>query len=414
MAGVFAGLALGVRPGGMFLLSYPALAAVARLALDGRTSDDPFAWRPLWQTARLILSRLAVGLIIAWLLMIATWPWAQLNPILNPLRAASIATHFQWQAFMLFDGAWLRSDQLPRRYLFTWFAISLPETYLVAAACACLACVVNLLRRLSLRTTALLPILVLLSQIVLPLIGVLVLRPVNFDAQRHFLFLLPPTAAIAGIALDWAWLWSTGQRALRIAGIAAFGLAQAFLLFDLASLHPYEYIYFNRLSGGLKAAQGRYETDYWGASYREGFAWLVNHARSSTSTDKLRVAACDATPRMAYYLWRWPGASQQFELVTDAADADVVLSYTRSDRNKLFSGTELHRVERQGVPLLYVIAPRPDRVCLMHRQRNIAREVSALVGSRTSNHPDAVDPRCANSSVIKYRNPDPTERKVAH
>jgi 4-amino-4-deoxy-L-arabinose transferase-like glycosyltransferase len=378
-AGVFVGLALGVRPGGMFLLSYPAIAAFARLGLDGLLGKPEGRWRRLFRDAGRIAARLLVGLIIAWALMIATWPWGQIDPIRNPLSAASIASQFAWHATMLFDGAWVFSDQLPARYLVTWFALALPETYLVATACACLACARFGLERRSLRAPAQLAIAMLVLQIVLPLIGVIVFRPVNFDAQRHFLFLLPPLAALAGTALDWAWTWSARRRARRAVGTIAFALTLALVLYDLASLHPYEYVYFNRISGGLQAAQGRYETDYWGASYREGFAWVVNHLRTVDGS-KLRVTTCDATDRMRYYLYNWRGVHKDFEFVTTALESDIVLTYTRSNCDQRFWGPVVHRVERQGVPLLFVFAPRPDRIGWYAPPRTLAPEVSPFVG----------------------------------
>jgi hypothetical protein len=42
----------------------------------------------------------------------------------------------------------------------------------------------------------------------------------------------------------------------------------------MAALHPYEYIYFNRIFGGLPAAYDRFETDYFGLSLREGMEWI--------------------------------------------------------------------------------------------------------------------------------------------
>ena len=37
----------------------------------------------------------------------------------------------------------------------------------------------------------------------------------------------------------------------------------------MLALHPHEYVYFNRLIGGLGGAVGNYDTDYYGQSYKE-------------------------------------------------------------------------------------------------------------------------------------------------
>ena len=46
--------------------------------------------------------------------------------------------------------------------------------------------------------------------------------------------------------------------------------------------HPYEYIYYNSIVGGLAGAHNDYKfpeaTDYWATSYRQGMAWLNENA----------------------------------------------------------------------------------------------------------------------------------------
>jgi hypothetical protein len=37
----------------------------------------------------------------------------------------------------------------------------------------------------------------------------------------------------------------------------------------IAQLHPYEYVYYNTLVGGVAGAYREYELDYWAISYRE-------------------------------------------------------------------------------------------------------------------------------------------------
>ena len=72
-------------------------------------------------------------------------------------------------------------------------------------------------------------------------------------------------------------------------GWACLVVAAGTTLVDVARLHPYEYAYFNRSFGGLPAAAGRFETDYWGVAYKEGFEWLVNesHASGNRADDRL-------------------------------------------------------------------------------------------------------------------------------
>jgi hypothetical protein len=45
-------------------------------------------------------------------------------------------------------------------------------------------------------------------------------------------------------------------------------------VFGVASLRPYEYMYYNQFVGGVNGAADRYETDYWATSYREAAEYV--------------------------------------------------------------------------------------------------------------------------------------------
>src|SRR5581483_5229388 len=99
------------------------------------------------------------------------------------------------------------------------------------------------------------------------------LRPVVYDGLRHFLFLLPPLTLLAAMA---ALEFTQAHRSSRSwILVTALCLLDFFAVFSHAwNLHPYEYIYFNELVGGLKGAEGRFDNDYWGASFKEAVEWM--------------------------------------------------------------------------------------------------------------------------------------------
>jgi hypothetical protein len=351
LAGLACGLALGVRPGGFFLLSYPILAAVARTA---RMPQDK--QHVITHAAR-ALPLLLVLLASAWVVMLSAWPWAQLDPIARPIEAMYAASHFNWPGAMLFDGRLVLSTELPARYLLVWFGITLPEFYFIAAGSGVTLLVIALrTRRWDARRSA--GIGLIAWSTVLPLTAALVTHPTLYDAHRHFLFLFPPLAALAGLALSDFVRESRVWTSVRVSVLGAWVATAVLVASQIVELHPYEYVYFNRSVGGLSGASGRYETDYWGASYREGLAWVVAHVRS---TRRLRIAACDSSSagRMYYYLQRWPGAGHRFEVIESPQSADLFLAVTRYDCHRRVPAEVLHVIERQGAPLLYVLHPTP-------------------------------------------------------
>jgi hypothetical protein len=369
VAGLAVGVALGVRPGGFFLWSYPAVAAIVR-----EIRESPRANRDLITLAARAAPLALVLLASAWFVMVIAWPWAQLDPLARPIQAMQAASHFNWIGDTLFEGQRLASKELPARYLFVWFGITTPEIYLVAAA-AGVSALVLAIRARTWRVPQVAGMGVIALSVLLPLVAALITRPTLYDAHRHFLFLFPPLAALSGIALAAFVTELRIWRSVRVSVFGAWAVAALLVAIEIVELHPYEYVYFNRIAGGLPAASGRYETDYWGASYREGLAWVVAHVRPARP---LRIAACDSSSagRLYYYLQRWPDAAERFRVVESPLQADLFLAVTRYDCHRRVPAEVLHVVERQGVPLLYVLHPTPAM--------NTSQSRSAL-GSRPSN-----------------------------
>jgi hypothetical protein len=354
--GLALGAALGVRPGGMFLALFPLFATALRFALD--SGDRMRRRQPLELGTSLVkvAAGCAIGAGVAWFVMLSAWPWAQLHPFSRPFEAAEIAARYRHDFPVLFDGQFVLSTKLPRSYIFTWFAITLPEFYALACACALAALVIKLQRRQHSIPHAT-GVALLVAFVAMPLVGVLLKRPVLYDAQRHFLFLLPPAAALIGVGVD-AFISTVANLHWRAAAFLCLGVAYAITLWDLAHLHPYEYVYFNRSFGGLPAAHDRFETDYWGTSYREGFAWVLANV-TPRDGERIAVATCKQDFQLSYFLEDMPGAAERFRLARSESDAEIYLSFTRGPCRES-AGTLLHRVVRQNTTLLSVFDRRLD------------------------------------------------------
>jgi hypothetical protein len=356
--GAAAGLAMAVRAGGMVLLGLVGMAWLGALLLSTPAGERRRALPAL-------ALRLLAATAVAWALMVATWPWALLSPLRRPFEAIGGLSNFFLSYPVLYDGRVFQSTALPRTYLPTWFALTLPEPFFVAALAA-----LGLGAWAIARRRAGTPVsgpgaarwaergVVAAAVVLLPAYAIAI-RANVYDGQRHFLFIVPPLAALAGVALSGAFD-ALPAGAPRRSGAVALALACALVLADAVRLHPYEYVYFNRIvAGGLRGAAGRYETDYWGASYREATRWLIDAYQPATPRIT-KVANCSREFLTETWLGRDPRAAGRFQSVMRTFEADVVVATARNGcaaqlekRARL-----LHTVARDGAPLAWIFEVR--------------------------------------------------------
>ena len=218
--------------------------------------------------------------------------------------------------------------------------IQLPEVLLLALLASPLALVAlrNLRRDVILVATA----------GILPLAYAMFRQAPVYNGFRHFLFVLPPLVAVGaatGAALH--------DLALRLSRpLAHVGLVIAALLVtktatEMWRLHPYQYIHYNDLAGGIRGATGRYELDYYCHSYAEAVRALDAHLKSEPVNREdepvVRVFADD------HPFSSTPWFPDHWERVDDPESADYVIS-----RDPAVGGETLLTVRRLGVDLNYV------------------------------------------------------------
>ncbi len=359
-AGVLIGLAGAVRVGGIVLFGFALVLWLATLVLRGDPSGRP-AWparRDLGRLAARWLGAVAVG----WAAMLAFWPWAMLDPLRNPFRAAARFSSF-WDTMLIFyDGRVLPAREVSRFYLPNWFALTLPESYLVAFLLGALGLVLigRARRRIPAPRLPLVQAAWLAGIPVLLVSGVVINRMPLYDGLRHFLFLIPLLAALAGAAVA-VFLSAPASRGLKLAGTALLAGSCVLTLVDMVRLHPYQAVYFNRLvAGGQKAGIDRYEGDYWCLSYKEGCEWLMRRFAGARCREPIRVGSYSILHQTEYYLRRTEEGRRLFVSVP-VGEADFVLATTRFQDHLRAPGQRVFTVDRLGATLLYLSQVRaPD------------------------------------------------------
>jgi hypothetical protein len=348
--GLALGLTLGIRVGGFVLGAYLALVmGIHLLSACFGTRREPRPVRVAWQLGGSFFAVAA----LAYATMLVFWPWAQRVPLLRPFLALHEFTQFGWWGTVLFDGEFIRSTELPRSYITHYLLITSPELVLLLLAVGLLVGMGWLARRgKAVDSISLQRYVVVIVGSVFPVAYVAASGSVLYDGLRHLLFVVPPLTALAGVAYHVA--TTRIARRSKPAALTLQGLVAAYLAFHvytMVALHPHQYLYFNRLVGGLGGAYGRYETDYWGNSYREAVLRLRDHLTQADGPAPhpiYRIAVCSNSLSSTYYF------PENFLLASAPEQADFLVATTRWNCHESLDGDVLLRVERFGVPLAIV------------------------------------------------------------
>ena len=340
--GLFLGLTLGARVGGVMLLGYWGMVLAGHVLYRHSRSLS-------WHEAGMMIGKMARVAIpvalLAYIVMLICWPWAQEAPFVNPLLALKQFSNFPQDVEVLLDGTITRSTELPWFYVPLYFAVQLPLLQLVLFGMG-IVLFPRIWRNLETRSQRSTLVLLLLAAFV-PVLYAVTHHPALYDAVRHFLFVVPLLCILAALALGRLFVLSRSRAArFLLFGLLAYGAAMPVMA--MIRLHPYEYIYINPLQGGVKGAFGKYELDYWGSSFKEAAEKLqkIVQSEGGVPAGKIyRVAICGPWSSAMIYL------PPDYEPVMAAEPAEFFLSTTRWMCQNMREGREIVRVERMGAPL---------------------------------------------------------------
>lgn len=351
--GVSLGLTLGTRVIGLVYLYYLifvlAVAAVARLF-----AGQPFS--AIWPRVKLAALPLASGLVIAIAVMAVFWPWSVEKPG-NFFGALGAFEHFAFTPLVLWDGRLIRGNELPLTYLPGLLLLQLPEYVLLGLIPAALvglnAALRNVLTVFADRRAQ--QYLYLTCAALGPIAADLLMDPTLYNGIRHFLFVVPPLAISAAIGFDHVIGFAMRKhRAVGAALAVALVLVCARQAVMLARLHPYEYLSYNSLAGGIKGAINRFELDYWGITLKESAQSLSDYVKDSNGPP-VKVFGCG--DRVSTLTFLPPGT----ELTEEIDKAELYLAMTGVKcLDPTQPGRVVHEVKRLGVTLGYTLDLRPD------------------------------------------------------
>jgi len=269
---------ISIRPGGLLLICYLFLF-FSILYVHKYLYKDPLESalfrRKLPQTFIISIS--------AWFLSLILWPYAQLNPVLNVLKSAEIMTQFPTTLRQIFEGRMIWSDFVPWYYLPKYMAITIPLVVFAG-----LAAFVVLSKKI-INADNLLKYGFLIFSILFPVVFVIYEKSNLYGSWRHFLFIYPAIVLLAAIGFSYLLEYLKNKYLVITAIFGTLLLAFHPIKFMILN-HPYYYLYYNPLVGGLNGAYGKYETDYYYHTIRGGSEWLAEYLKNNKQEDSIRIA----------------------------------------------------------------------------------------------------------------------------
>jgi hypothetical protein len=329
--GILLGAALGLRALGLLLVAYLALL-VAVCA--------PWRQGPRATAAFMVGSGLHFlpGLVLAYAIMIASWPWASLD-LLNPFRAVFAFAHFQYPIRTIIAGQVFWMGEVPRWYVPAYVAIKLPLVIFFGAAIAVFLVFYSDDQRRRFGTS------IMAMLVLIPLGCEAIAQGPAFTGMRHFLFIVPPLVVLAAAGLDEALARMTHWR-LRASALAGLVLLLASYAAELVRLHPYESLAYNSLVGGLPHAARRYEMDYWVNVMPEAVRALENYLDhdpdAALSSAPFTVGVCGERFAFEHY------ASSRLRWTGGWKEADFFIAPTQLDCDRAEDGDVVATIVREG------------------------------------------------------------------
>nr|WP_294841963.1 hypothetical protein [uncultured Methylotenera sp.] len=345
--GVAVGLALGLRIGGAFAVIYLLLMVLIAgfLTVGGYKQKLAFYWQCF------------VGLLpagaVAFALMAIFWPWSVMGCD-HILIAAKSFSHFAFDMNTIVNGQFINIGDVPRTYLFQYLGIRLPELFLLGLISLLVVSVLRL-RQASFLKFSQLPEVTVSIALLTPLVFVLLDRPALYNGVRHFTFVIPTLAIVAGIGLSSMLDTLAGYKKLRAGFAVVCVLLSLNTICTLYALHPYQYLYYNHFAAAdFKQAQHKWEGDYWSSSLIDATKMLEQYVDAETakmpktSTAPYNVAVCAEAFQGQAYL------DKRFNITEDWVTADFFISSTNMNCDKVLQGNLVGVVERLGAPLAVV------------------------------------------------------------
>jgi hypothetical protein len=165
------------------------------------------------------------------------------------------------------------------------------------------------------------------------------------------LFTLPTLALFVVVSVN-RFLQIYNGKLVKLGLTLIFTLHSILISITLFKLHPYQYIYYNHISGGISEAyKKQLPLDYWCTSYKEISGYFLKSVRSKgPEVRKKSFLLYSHGPFWAADLYL-RNKSPKILSVGTPQEADYIISYTDNRADKNWDAKTIYKVERFSTPI---------------------------------------------------------------
>jgi len=342
--------AVSIRISGILLPAYIALFALGWYMMHAKQNKGKVKFFSKY------LLNIALMLGGGTMLALLTYPNFWHEGLKHIAGGLAVTRKFQHNIYMLYENNLVSSQKINTgSYLARYFFMSVPELVLIAFIFSTVVLIIYRNRFEKGFNW------MLLFGAIFPIAYVVLIKAPVYNGWRHLMFIYPFIVVVTALGINELFLLVKAQTTRYIAsGILMIAMIDLFVWQIRA--FPYNYVYYNHLSGGLSSIYKRYDTDYQQLSTYEGVNWLLKNEKDL----KKPVTILSNNPSLRY---EYDSTEVKFRYVAikdmwlPEWDYAVVSTIFLNDKTieAMFPpyGT-IHTVERFSVPLTFVVK-RPSR-----------------------------------------------------
>lgn len=330
------GLTIGIRIGGLLLYAYLGFFVALYYLVINKPSTY-FSKQNISIVGKYLLSFVSI-IILAFGLAILTWPYLLEAPVDHTLETFKTMSQYSTSIRQLFEGTLQWSDVLPWYYTPKYIFMTIPIAVIIGVILFFILCWIRKENRFW--------AFFMFFTFFFPVFWIVYTHANVYGGWRHAMFAYPPMVVAAGWGFDAMVKWVESKLTVNneqltinngdketeddkvkthvvstkgiIVNVASVILLLVLLIGPIRHMvanHPYEYVYFNELAGGMDKAYGNYEMDYYYHSTREASEWVIANAEPNPDGSKIRVATWHAysvdyffrndTARFKPFFCRW-------------------------------------------------------------------------------------------------------------